>query len=205
MQRLKDQDVSSFDMRLTILRKVKQFFSKVQSFNDLTYDEKRMIAGTKIRKTGDDMDWLLFGSMVGFGVFQSLIRTENPNLAEAIDHIPLSGAVSREQYDQFVSIFQSAFEGEARTGGVPTASRLLAMKRPDTFICVDSENKKGLAKDLGFTPSTISFEKYWDEIIVPITESNWWQSDKPIGPEGLLWEGRTAMLDIIYFKEKTKK
>lgn len=201
VEQVKSRTSRRFDDRSQILMEAKQLFSKVQSFNELSDIELKKIAGLLPYREGN-IDWRLFGSMMGSGVFQSVINSRNQYISEALDHIPISGDITRKHYDNYIRLFEKAFEGQSRQGGVPTASRLLAMKRPDTFICVDSVNKAGLANDLGFAPSTLNFDKYWDEVIVPITESEWWQVARPTGAEGLLWDGRSAMLDIIYFTGK---
>ena len=199
---LKQRTTRKFDIRLTVLKEAKQLFSSVKSFNQLNDVDLKKIGGFLSYHEGESIDWKLFGSMSGSGVFQSIINSRNQYIADAIDSVPLSGDITKEHFNHYIELFNKAFEDQPRQGGVPTASRLLAMKRPDTFICVDSENKHGLAKDLGFAQSTLNFDKYWDEVIVPITESVWWQTSRPAGEEGLLWDGRSAMLDVIYYTGK---
>lgn len=199
---LKQRKTRKFDVRLAILKEAKQLFVNVKSFNELSDSELKAIGGFLQYHEGDSIDWGLFGSMRGSGVFQSVINSRSKFISNALDSIPMSGDITKEHYDKYIQLFEKAFEGQSRQGGVPTASRLLAMKRPDIFICVDSENKNALASDLGFAPSTLNFDKYWDEVIVPITESVWWQATRPSGEDGLLWDGRSAMLDIIYYSGK---
>lgn len=196
---LKQRTTRKYGVRLAILKEAKQLFSSVKSFNELSDIDLKKIGGFLPYPGGAAMDWKLFGSMSGSGVFQRVINSRNKYISDAIDTIPLSGDITKDQFDNYIYLFRKAFEDQPRQGGVPTASRLLAMKRPDIFICVDSENRHGLSNDLGFSPSTLSFDKYWDEVIVPISESVWWQTSRPSGEEGLLWDGRSAMLDIIYY------
>jgi hypothetical protein len=75
-----------------------------------------------------------------------------------LDHIPADGYVSEEQFINFKRHFDLAFQGKAHQGGVATASRLLAMKRPDMFVCVNNANRKGNCKAFGSPPSTLSLE-----------------------------------------------
>ena len=202
-EQVKNDRFDAYDGRIKLLREARGLFNRVSSFSGLEVNECRAIAG--LLNDGDTLykggvnNWGWFGSMKGMGDFQNLINTKNDYISQALEKIPLGGDITKEQFDEYIALFIRAFEGKSRVGGVPTASRLLAIKRPDVFVCVDGQNKTGLSKDLGFAPSTLDFEKYWDEIILPITESNWWQTQRPSGPDGWLWDGRAAMLDSIYY------
>ena len=96
-----------------------------------------------------------------------------------------------------------AFYGKKKMIRIATASRLLAMKRPDVFVCFDNENKSKLCKDFGITQSNMTYERYWDEIIERIFDSEWWNSPKPDENEKNIgiWRGRAAFLDSLYYEE----
>lgn len=193
-----------FDGRLSLLKEARELFATMNSFSDMGDDERRAIAGLlskgqTIRDGGID-EWGWFGSMKGQGDFTSRINANNQYFSDALDAIPSNGEVWKEQFDEYVKLFGKAFEGASHKGGVPTASRLLTMKRPDMFVCVNSENRTKLGGDLGFAPTTLTFDKYWNDVIIPITESNWWQATRPSGRDGQLWDGRAAMLDSIYYE-----
>jgi hypothetical protein len=117
-----------------------------------------------------------------------------------LDCIPFDGTVTRAQYESYIAEFIKAFpDGK---DGVGTATRLLSMKRPDQFLCVDSANKKKLARDIGIKyASQLNYERYWDEVIERIMDAPWWQSYPP-KPETELraWTGRAAMLDAIFYE-----
>jgi len=194
----------SFTERLNLLQEARRIFTSTDTFMKVSCDERRAIAGFlskgKEHLPGKIMEWGWFGSMMGAGEFKSLIIHDPSKISLALDHIPLTGEVSRSQYDNYIVKFTNAFKGKSRKGGVATASRLLAMKRPDTFICIDKKNKRLLADDIGFSYSTLDFDKYWTDVIVPITESIWWQAERPLGEDGKLWDSRMAMLDSIYYE-----
>jgi len=202
---VKSSDAHDFKRRLDVLKKSQSLLNRVQSFSDLDILERKAIAGIigKKEKGGTQLesyDWWWFGSMSGAGVFKNRISENDDNLSLALDHIPTKGYVSEDDYNAFIEDFQKAFKDSKRNGGVPTASRLLAMKRPDQFVCVDKLNRKNLSKDFGFTVSRLNFEMYWSEIIEPIMQSSWWQAPRPSGIDGTLWDGRVAMLDAIYYE-----
>ncbi len=116
-----------------------------------------------------------------------------------LDAIPLNGHVTQEMYERFVDELQKAFpEGGAN---IAVASRLLAMKRPDIFVCVDSKNRRKLAAAFAI-PQSVGVEQYWDSIIERIKDSTWWQVSSPkTGLESRIWKGRAAMLDALFYEE----
>jgi len=206
---IKSSNSHDLKRRLDVLNKAQSLLNSVQSFSDLGILDRKAIAGIigKKEKAGTQLesyDWGWFGSMAGAGVFRNRISENDDDLSLALDHIPATGDVSEDDYNAFIKCFQKAFKKSKRNGGVPTASRLLAMKRPDQFVCVDQLNRKNLSKDLGFTESRLNFEMYWSEIIEPIMQSSWWQVSRPPGIEGKLWDGRVAMLDAIYMRKKSQ-
>jgi len=206
---VKSSDSHDFKRRLDVLNKAQSLFNSVQSFSDLDMQKRKAISGVigreeKFDNELDDYDWGWFGSMFGSGVFKNRINENDEYLSLALDHIPTTGDVSEDDYNAFIDDFKKAFKDSKRNGGVPTASRLLAMKRPDQFVCVDSLNRKNLSKDLGFLVSSLNFKMYWSEIIEPIMQSSWWQSPRPSGIDGKLWDRRVAMLDAIYYEPNDK-
>ena len=100
----------------------------------------------------------------------------------------------------FSQKFLRAFEGSSRVGGVPTATRLLAMKRPDTFVCISNPNREGLSQALAFPKTTLKIDNYWERIIEPLRLSPWYTSPRPTDKYAELWDGRAAMLDAIHYK-----
>lgn len=190
--------------RLDMLKKARTLFASKDAFSQFEYDERKAIGGTfgeREPPSGDvaNFDWGWFGSMFGAGDFKNRLKVNDPHLSRALEAIPISGEVTHEDYREFIREFRAAFRQSTRMGGVPVASRLLSMKRPDLFICVNNKNRDGLAGDLGFAKSTISLDSYWDAVAFPITNATWYQVRRPSGEAGRIWDGRAAMLDAIYY------
>jgi HKD family nuclease len=196
---------------LRVLQAAQTMFADVASFADLPAPERKAISGVIGRTDMDNLqstaarklDFGQFGTMRGAGDFAGLVGTSEgaQGLAAAIDLIPARGEITRGHFDEYVLRFGEAFALRTRGGGIPTASRLLAMKRPDAFVCVDGANRRGLAQDLSFKPSTIGLDNYWERVIEPIRSAPWYRSPKPAGRrERQIWEGRVALLDIIYYE-----
>ncbi|RYG85833.1 MAG: hypothetical protein EON59_11365 [Alphaproteobacteria bacterium] len=192
------------DKSLSLLGTSQSWLSGARSFRDLDVAQRKAIAGVigqHERELSDELnqDWGWFGSMRGAGNFMNRISENDPFLADAVDSIPQRGEVTREHYERFASLFEKAFENSERTGRVPTASRLLAMKRPDVFVCISSPNAIRASRSLSFSRTTLDMSNYWDRVIEVLRSSDWYNVQKPIGRDGSLWECRAAMLDAIFY------
>lgn len=203
VEEVKNSSHGTLNKRLAVLQRARQLFDSVTKFEELNPLQRKAIAGIIgskeiINTELNGIDWGWFGSMVGAGSFKNLIVSNVLQLSVALDHIPSTGDVTEDDYAQFAREFQRAFADSSRQGGIPTASRLLAMKRPDYFVCVDSKNAIRLAADVGFARTTLGLENYWERVVEPITQSRWWNTKRPTGADGRLWDTRAAMLDVIY-------
>lgn len=204
VNRIKKSKHHNIKESLKLLRISQKWFASNASFSDFSDEERKAVAGTlpESQKSGSDLnrDWGWFGSMIGAGTFKNRINENDQYLAKALDGIPHKGEISLKHYQDFVVSFRKAFDDVSHCGGVPTASRLLAMKRPDVFVCICGPNISEASALLGFKKSKLDLENYWDEVIEVVRETAWYNTDKPTGSEGKLWESRVAMLDAILYK-----
>lgn len=185
------------DQRIRVLEESRRLFELRGNLSSMSREERRGVAGFARE---DDVHWGWFGSMRGAGTFKNRVNENDPNLSRALDGIPLSGEVTREHYTGFVDAYVKAF-AEGQQHGLGTATRLLAMKRPDYFVCVDQANKRGLCKAFGISLlMSHDFERYWDSVIERILISQWWNSPRPKEAQAVkVWEGRSAFLDSCYY------
>lgn len=191
-----------FKERLGVLAKARALFSTGTPFATWSVDDRKLVAGTLGRKKSQQpgVDYGLFGSMGASGTFANLVIEAPKGLSDALDFIPLIGTVTQSDYDRYCEAFIAAFDQDGRVGGLPTATRLLAMKRPDTFVCIDSANRKDLCEHFGVSPSTTSLDNYWQRIIEPMHGDAWWRHPQPSGAaDAEIWLGRAALLDAIYY------
>ena len=192
-----DLNSERIQARLTILRKSEELFSTM-CLNEFDDKYPLAIAGLIIRY--DDVeDWRLFATLRPNGRFHKLFKTDagENSISHALDIIPLTGEVSRTQYDEYVSQMRNA------TGlyDIKTiATRFLAMKRPDTFVCLSNENK-GILNLLGIDKKNIKLDEYWDLVISKIQTSTWYNEDIETIPENQqeVFKYRAAMLDALYY------
>ena len=192
------------DESLDLLRTAQTWLSGAPSFRNLSGPQRKAIAGIigKKDKTSAQLNrnWGWFGSMKGAGDFKNRIAENDRWLARAVDSIPQRGDVTREHFERFVRLFLKAFDDSQRTGGVATASRLLAMKRPDVFLCISNPNISAAAEGMAFAKSTLKLDNYWGRVVEAMRASDWYNAEKPDTSDGQLWECRAAMLDAIYYR-----
>lgn len=186
-----------FKERCALLNLVQASFARNATFGSMELGLRQTISGVPTRY---DRRWAWFGSMRGVGHFQKAVKDNNPHLSYALDRIPLSGTVSRSEYEDFLGEFTKALPRGRH--GVATASRLLTLKRPDHFVCVDSKNRKELCTNFGIALSGLDYGRYWNEIVERVRDAPWWNSPQPIiDDEAMIWRGRAAMLDAIFYRQ----
>jgi len=185
-----------FEERCNLLKLVRTAFETTSHFHEMELGLRKTIAGLP---TEFNKHWGWFGSMKGAGYYHQAVNDNNLHISAALDEIPLNGPVSREHYEAYLGEFVQAFPNGRH--GVGIASRLLALKRPDYFVCFDSKNKKELCQNFEIKQSGMDYERYWEEIIERITDSVWWNEPRPRNAlAGTLWDGRAAMLDAIFYR-----
>lgn len=183
-------------VRLDVLDDARGRFATRRSFEAMDASERRELCGM----VHDDR-WGLFGSMWGHGDFRHRVNDAPGGISEAIACIPLTGEISEEHYDRYVSAFRKAFDGAAHGAGLASATRLLVMKRPDVFVPVNAKNAARVCPAFGVATTTTSIENYWQRIIAPLQLTTWWRSSRPRDDiEGRIWDGRAALLDALFYE-----
>jgi HKD family nuclease len=191
-----------FSERLRVLQKARVLFAAGVPYAQWNEDDRKLVAGTLGRKKSQQpgVDYALFGSMGASGTFANLVIDSPGGLSDALDCIPLVGDVAQGDYERYCERYRAAFDKNGRRGGLPPASRLLAMKRPDTFVCVDNANRKDLCENFGVSPTTTDLDNYWQRIIEPMRGDEWWRHAVPTNAaDAEIWLGRAALLDAIYY------
>ncbi|MCU1303626.1 MAG: hypothetical protein JWQ87_3910 [Candidatus Sulfotelmatobacter sp.] len=185
-----------FGERCELLQLVQSAFLKHRDFASMQLGLRQTVAGLP---NDYDRRWGWFGSMKGAGYYRQAINANNPHVSRALDKVPLQGLVTRTQYDEYLEEFVKTFPKGRH--GIATASRLLAMKRPDQFVCFDSKNQAELCKNFGIKQTRMDYERYWDEVVERVIDSPWWNVPRPNNrTESGVWDGRAAMLDSIFYR-----
>jgi hypothetical protein len=188
---------NDFNERCNLLDLVRIEFNRGNAYSTMKIDIQKTIAGLP-NNFCNHSGW--FGSMKGAGYFKQQINVNNIHLSNALDSIPLDGAVTYEHYNSYISEFIKAFPNGGH--GVGIASRLLALKRPDYFLCLTKENETWLCTDFNIkkimNDKQNRYERYWDEVICRIMDSVWWNEPKPTDNQAIrVWLGRAAMIDAL--------
>jgi len=193
----KEDHDNSFAERCHLLEVVRSGFAQNISFASIEpVGLRKTIAGLPNDHVPNNI-WWWFGSMRGAGKFHHAVNENDPYLSSALGIIPNAGEVSYSQYTNYLSEVAGAFPKGGL--GVAVASRLLAMKRPDQFVCRNSRNQSKLFKGFGIRGD--DYEPYW-EFTMRIMDSLWWKSDAPTDRvERSVWDARAAMLDAICYQE----
>ncbi|MBI3096454.1 MAG: NgoFVII family restriction endonuclease [Rhodocyclales bacterium] len=186
-----------FENRCELLAIVRRAFAEHRTFASMDLPLRKTIAGLP---NVQESRWGWFGSMQGAGYYHQAVNENNEHLSQALEEIPLRGVVTRAEYERYISEFIEAFPNGRH--GIAVASRLLALKRPDQFVCLDSKNQRDLCSDFGIARTGMTYERYWDEIVERVLDAPWWNSKRPKNAkEAAVWDGRAAMLDAIFYKE----
>ena len=197
VSQVKSEKYHALSQRIAVLRGARTYFQNNKHLSDLTKDERRRIAGLAGKDQG--IDWGYFGSMKGAGWFWKAIDANDQHLSSSLDTIPSDGLVDQRDYEAFVEEFRKTAPNGDR---LAIATRLLCMKRPDMFVCLDSKNRSGLCKAFGIAQSGMSYARYWSEVIDRVRDAVWWNAPRPSGSEEEeIWLGRTALLDALYYEE----
>jgi len=183
--------------RILVLDYVQQYFRAYEKFADMDIHTQQKIAGYKW--AGEPVDFRLFGNMNNATTLKQVINSKQDLIGNALDVIPLNGEITKDHYYTFVELFQKAVNGGNK---YKSATRLLAMKRPDTFFALSSGNDALLAEDFQIKSIyAMNFDRYWDEIIDRIRSSHWYQFPKPKNKtEHKIATYKAAFMDVIYYQ-----
>jgi len=198
VKRVKADRTHGFEPRLKVLSEARRIFASGLSFDSFSRDDQKRIAGLVGPKERKVIDWGYFGQMTAFGKFHAALDHDHKKFSLALDQIPLQGPIRKRHFIEYLKNFYS-IKG-AGHGWIGMGTRLLAMKRPDYFVCVDNPNRRGLCDYFGVAFSTLDLSSYWSKIVEPMMGMPWWQAEWPAHPEEqAIWEGRAAFLDALYY------
>lgn len=187
-----------FNKRLLLLDKAREYFAR-SGFKDMTEEERKNIAG--INKNEDGIaDWRLFGGMNMARLFTHRVNDKKNEISKSLEFIDTNRRISENNYLHYIEYFK---EAPSWGYGISTTSRLLAMKRPDEFFCLTNANQSAVMEGFGIKKEILKskdYQRYWNEIMEPIKQSPWYNSEAPSEATELkVWKGRVAMMDALFY------
>lgn len=175
---------------IDVLTEIQSVFKANKSYSDVDTEDRKNIAGF----VGPNSIFAFFGTTKRNHRFGRLIEDNDKGLSKVVDLIPSHGDISFEQYKKYINFFKDKWDDP-----LATATRLLTMKRPDMFLCVNGKNRRLLAKYLNIPPSNLTLDNYWELVIVPIRQASWYNIKTP--KEGKeYWPYRVALLDALIYE-----
>lgn len=155
-----------------------------------------------------DVEW--FASTKGSKVFHSLLALQPEKFDVALSRIPQEGDVTPKQYQEFVSAYKKIFSDytvDKLTGEkapLASATRLLAMKRPDQFIALTNAKIDVLCQGLSIPKfNGFDFESYWQDMIGTLRTFAWWHQCEPENEEELkIWKARAILVELFMYADE---
>lgn len=138
------------------------------------------------------------GRMEGAARFKPVVRQSPELIGAHLDALPIAGPVSQELIEQVVRGLCAI-----RGVGLPSATRLLSVKRPDLFLPVNGANRDEVVERFGpvrVLPEAAT-EDYF-RILRRVHEYPWFNADRPPKSEverRSIWDYRVALLDALLY------
>jgi len=162
---------------------------RTQPLADLLLEDRLAFAGKHTNQHdysiyNFDVEW--FAGTKGAKLFHTLLELYPEKFDAALAHIPLTGHVNYEHYQNFVKEYQHIFteytQAHALKDKAPlaAATRLLAMRRPDQFIALTNNKIDAFCKGLSIAKfNNTDFSSYWHDMIDALRTCPWWLQPEP--------------------------
>jgi hypothetical protein len=167
-----------------------------------TQSERNLIGGIADNKTIKEygLDTELLGGMSSFAAFKKILKNDPKGVQKLLKIIPANGRIDGWHFMQFTDGYKQLFEDNGtKQAPLFPATRLLAMKRPDQFVCISPDTDDSFYQSFGIKPlKKQDFTRYWDEIILTIQKTNWFKQDLPMEPSQLaIYRARVCLLERL--------
>ena len=155
----------------------------------------------------EDGTWGLLGSLNGAGQVQGIFNHSSQGDSRQVLR-RIRGAVERvinaseEQFpDVAVKVLERIYQENGFNCG--TATRLLALARPDRMVSVNNRSRRGLAKAFDLSPATLGEPRNYARLLERIYEKQWYGSQPGRKKQDRrLWDMRAALLDSFVYQPR---
>ncbi|WP_444998393.1 hypothetical protein [Aliikangiella sp. IMCC44359] len=171
--------------------------------------ERYLIGGISDPKTLKEfnLDTELLGAMSAFPSFKKILKNAPDGIHKLLKIIPANGPIDGWHFLQFIDEYQNLFtQNGIKQAPLFPATRLLSMKRPDQFVCISPDTDISFYQVFNIKPlKKQDFQKYWDNIILPIQKTKWFKQDLPMEPSQLaIYRSRVCLLERVLSQPDTE-
>ena len=138
------------------------------------------------------------GNMRGAAWFKPHLRNTPEVIARHLDKLPFAGPIDSDLVREVVA----GLCGESGMR-IPSASRMLAVKRPDLFVPVNGANREQVESHFGRVryESASGVDDYL-RMLDRIYACPWFNAERPERSDAerrFVWENRVALLDALFY------
>jgi hypothetical protein len=179
----------------------RQLFLRHPRFAQMPPEGRRVVAGIE---PPPERRW--FGAMGAAARFSQIVVRAPTQIGQVLDAIPVQGPVTTGHIQAYVASMLK-IDGV----NIATATRLLAMKRPDVAVPCTAANYFHMSRELAplklpklsvpkECQAILEAAKDYAILLDRIWHSPWWQSPRPATPRSaVIWEARVALLDTVFY------
>ncbi|WP_169315464.1 hypothetical protein, partial [Catenovulum agarivorans] len=180
-----------------------------QAFSQMIAEDQMVFFGKHSAKHDPSVYQFDVEHFTGFRNAKTYLATvaHNGEKIEAmLAAIPLEGEVTFQHYQNFVNQYVAMFEQQAEPEKAPLfpATRLLALRRPDTFVSLNSTKADVLS--IAFAINKLSnqdFLAYWHDVVTSYQQMPWWKlATNSSDSEQFIFAHRAILLDLFWFSEE---
>jgi|GEM_PF-2469024 len=169
---------------LKLLNTADGLLNQEQDFSTSAVVERYLVGGisdTQTRKRYP-FETNLLGDMQSHASFKKILKNDPTGLAKLLKIIPKTGPIDGWHFSQFVDSYRALFlENGVKQAPLFAATRLLSMKRPDQFVVISQETNALFCQAFSIkTLKNQDFQRYWDQVILPIQQTAWYKTDLPM-------------------------
>lgn len=199
-----DEKSARIESQLELLKKSANL--SLCGVNNATSVQKNWLYG----KSTAECDGSALPSFKNSRNFISYVTNHTDKVDQVLSLIPLTGEVTTADFNAFVALYKKTYcqATGAKNAPLYPATRLLALHRPDLFVCLSATNAELYSAAFATDKlSSDSFDVYWNQLITGIKASAFWRAEMPQESEQgkTYWRFRVALIDIFLANEFAAK
>lgn len=180
-----------------------------QAFSQLIAEDQLIFFGKHTAKHDPSVYQFDVEHFTGFRNAKTYLATmahSSEKIEAMLAAIPLEGEVTFQHYQNFVNQYVDIFEQQAEPEKAQLfpATRLLALRRPDVFVSLNSTKADALS--IAFAINKLSnqdFLAYWHDVVKTYQQMPWWKlATNDSEAEQFIFVHRAILLELFWFNEE---